>query len=76
MSELTTEVRLARMALRAFRNNNIATNLFYKDLNSEFKNVEAGGIVNVRKPIKFHDFLCSFQFMTNDQASLIYQLYI
>lgn len=53
MSELTTEVRLARMALRAFRNNNIATNLFYKDLNSEFKNVEAGGIVNVRKPIKF-----------------------
>lgn len=53
MAQLATEVRLARMALRAFRNNNIATNLFYKDLNSEFKGVEAGGIVNVRKPIKF-----------------------
>lgn len=57
MGELATEVRLAQMALRALKNNNLAINLFYKDLQSEFKAMpESGGIVNVKKPIKFQSY--------------------
>mgnify|MGYP001578229365 CR=1 FL=1 len=57
MSTMPTEVKIAKMALRALRNNNIAINLFYKDLNSEFGKVKEGGVVNVKKPIKFQSAL-------------------
>lgn len=56
MSTMATEVKLAKMALRALRNNNLAINMFYKDLDSEFKDTEAGGVVNIKKPIKFQSY--------------------
>lgn len=56
MSTIATEVRLARMALRAFKHENLAINLFYKDLNTEFKGVEHGGVVNVKVPVRFQSY--------------------
>lgn len=56
MSSIATEVKLARMALRAFKHENLAINLFYKDLNTEFKGVEHGGVVNVKVPIRFQSY--------------------
>lgn len=53
---LATEVKLARMALRAFKHENLAINLFYKDLDTEFKGVEVGGVVNVKVPIRFQSY--------------------
>lgn len=54
---LATEVKLARLALRAFKHENLAINLFYKDLNSEFKPMDAsGGVVNVKVPIRFQSY--------------------
>ena len=56
MSSIATEVKLARMALRAFKHENLAINHFYKDLNTEFKGVEHGGVVNVKVPIRFQSY--------------------
>lgn len=54
---LATEVKLARLALRAFTHENLAINTFYKDLNSEFKPMDAsGGVVNVKVPIRFQSY--------------------
>lgn len=54
---IATEVKLARMALRAFKHENLAINHFYKDLNSEFKSMDAsGGVVNVKVPIRFQSY--------------------
>ena len=53
MASLPTEVKIAKMTWLALRNNNLAIKLFHRDLESEFKKQqEAGGVVNVKMPIK------------------------
>lgn len=47
-----TEVTLAKMALRALRNNSVALNLFNRQFKNDF-NYEKGAVVNVKKPMKF-----------------------
>lgn len=56
MSTIATEVKLARMALRALKHENLAINLFHKDLDSEFKGAEVGGVVNVKVPVRFQSY--------------------
>ena len=53
MASLPTEVKIAKMTWLALRNSNLAIKLFHRDLESEFKKQqEAGGVVNVKMPIK------------------------
>jgi hypothetical protein len=48
-----TEQRLAEMSLIALTNNNLALNLFRKWPASEALDKETGGVINVKKPLRF-----------------------